>query len=61
VSDDSPQETLARLKKASDALDVVQNDSDIIAQEIARGHRAVSNALQVTSDRKPKRTPKRSK
>jgi hypothetical protein len=60
MSDDSPQETLARLKKASDDLDAVQSESDITAQELARDHRTVSNALPVIrGDRKPKRKTKR--
>jgi hypothetical protein len=59
VFDDSAKETLARLKKASDALDAVQDASDITAQEIARDKRAHGTVASVTNGvHKPKRQPK---
>jgi hypothetical protein len=60
VSDDSPQETLARLKEASDALDAAQDASQITAQEIARDQRADGNAtLVINGIHQPKRKFKR--
>jgi hypothetical protein len=57
MSDDSPQETLARLKHASNALDAVHDASDITAQELARDHRAAGNGANtvINGIYKPKR------
>ena len=61
MSDDSARDTLARLKEMSDALDAVQNASDITAQEIARDQRVDGNIAPVINGiHKPKRPSKRS-
>jgi hypothetical protein len=47
VSDDSPQETFARLKKASDALDAAQDASHLTTDEIDRAQQAGGKAASV--------------
>jgi hypothetical protein len=42
--DESPTDTLARLKHVSDALDVAQQDSEITSREIAQTRQQNENA-----------------
>ena len=44
MDDETPRDTLARLKSASDALDVAQQDSETTSREIDQTQRHNENA-----------------